>query len=292
MITINNLEVTYGKKIALSITEPITFNEGDRIGIIGSNGAGKSTLVKSILGITPYKGKIVTNIRRDDMAVHLQENNYVESMPIRYIVEGVLNTSIKRNKKLRDLIEFFDMGDSLHKKFSALSGGQKQRLTIILVLMQDAKLTFFDEVTSGLDFETRQQLVMKLQSWYQDKDATICMVSHYYEELEHLVNKILIMNQGKVVDYGTKEELFQKYCQHSIIIVDNNAKNQEITKWYDKIASPEHLIALVCRNEAAELTIMETLVEHNVDFKRSNRDIEIMSINAIQGGICNENEGI
>lgn len=284
MVTINNLRVAYGDKVALSITDSLTFEEGDRIGIIGSNGAGKTTLVKSILGVTPYKGSITTSLRQDEMAVHLQENNYVDSMPIRYIIEGVLNISIKKDKKLQDLIQFFDMGGCLNKKFSALSGGQKQRMTIILVLLQDAKLTFFDEVTSGLDFETRQQLIHKLQEWYQDKGATICMVSHYYEELDHFVNKILILDEGKVIDFGTKEELFRKYCQHAIIILDNTPGNQEITKWYDKIAAPEHLIALVCENEKAEITIMQNLIEHDINFKRSNRDIEIMSINALQGG--------
>ena len=55
LLTIKNLEVRYGKQIALKIDEPIVFNEGDRIGIIGSNGAGKTTFVKSILGLTDYK---------------------------------------------------------------------------------------------------------------------------------------------------------------------------------------------------------------------------------------------
>lgn len=284
MVTINNLHVAYGDKVALSITKPITFEERDRIGIIGSNGAGKTTLVKSILGVTPYKGSIITNLRKDEMAVHLQENNYVDNMPIRYIIEGVLNTSIKKDKKLQDLVQFFDMEGCLNKKFSTLSGGQKQRMTIILVLLQDAKLTFFDEVTSGLDFETRQQLIHKLQEWYQDKGATICMVSHYYEELDHFVNKILILDEGNVIDFGTKEELFRKYCKHAIIVLDNTPVNQEITKCYNKIVAPEHLIALVCQNVKEEIMITQNLIEHDINFKRSNRDIEIMSINALQGG--------
>ncbi|WP_238483778.1 metal ABC transporter ATP-binding protein [Anaerosporobacter faecicola] len=285
MVTIDHICVTYGEKVALSITKPIVLQEGDRIGIIGANGAGKSTLVKAILGVTPYKGRIITNLKQEEIAVHLQENNYVDNMPIRYIMEGILNTSIKKNKRLQELIAFFGMEDCLKKRYSALSGGQKQRMTIILVLLQDAKLTFFDEVTSGLDFETRQQLVLKLQEWYREKDTTICMVSHYYEELEQLVNKILILDQGQVVDYGTKEELFQKYCKHAIVILDNTAKNQEITKNYERIAAPSHLLALSCENEEKERQIINHLLAQNVNFKRSDRDIEIMSINALQGGI-------
>lgn len=288
MITINNLEVVYGDNTALSITKPITFEANDRIGIIGANGAGKTTLVKAILGLVPYKGQIVSDIPKEDIAVHLQENNYVDTMSIQFIIEAVLNTSIKKNKKLKELIDFFDMGSCLKKKFTALSGGQKQRLTIILVLLQDARLTFFDEVTSGLDFETRQQLITKLQEWYQDKDATICMVSHYYEELEYLANKILIIDHGKIIDYGTKEELFKKYCRHAIIVIDYTPRNEEITRQYEKIISPEHLIAISCKDEQMELRVMQDLIEHNVNFKRSNNDIEIMSINAVRGGIDHE----
>ena len=90
MITINNLEVVYGDNTALSITKPITFEANDRIGIIGANGAGKTTLVKAILGLVPYKGQIVSDIPKEDIAVHLQENNYVDTMSIQFIMPWAL----------------------------------------------------------------------------------------------------------------------------------------------------------------------------------------------------------
>lgn len=280
MITIKNLEVKYGKEVALSIKSPITFETGDRIGIIGSNGAGKSTLVKAILGITKYNGTIHTNLRPEEMSVHMQENNYVDTMPVKYIIEALLNTKIKSNKVLQELISFFNFGECLNKKFSTLSGGQKQRLTIILVLIQDAPLVFFDEVTSGLDFETRQQLTNKIAQWYENKRATICIVSHYYEELEKLANKILILDNGKIVDFGSKEQLFKKYCGKSTITIENTKRNKELTVNLPQIMAPEHLIAISCTNENKELEIVKSLIDNNINFKRSNNDIEIMFINA------------
>ncbi|SHH73129.1 ATP-binding cassette domain-containing protein [Clostridium grantii] len=299
MVTINNLEVKYGQQIALSIKSPITFETGDRIGIIGSNGAGKTTLVKSILGLTNYNGRIQTNLKPEQMSAHMQENNYVDTMAIKYIIEAILNTKIKSNKVLQELISFFNFENCLNKKFSALSGGQKQRLTIILVLIQDTPLVFFDEVTSGLDFETRQQLMNKITQWYENKEATICIVSHYYEELEKLASKVLILDNGEVVDFGTKEQLFQKYCGKSTITIENNKRNEELSKNLPKIIAPEHLIALSCLNENKELEIVKVLIEQNINFKRSNNDIEIMSINAkarfngeLKGGISNEYKAI
>ncbi|KLE16307.1 ABC transporter ATP-binding protein [Clostridium sp. C8] len=280
MITINNLEVKYGKEVALLIKSPIKFEAGDRIGIIGSNGAGKTTLVKSILGLINYNGSINTNIRPEDISAHMQSNNYAETMAVKHIIEAVLDTKINKNKRLQDLINFFDFDKCLNKRYSALSGGQKQRLTIILVLIQDSPLVFFDEVTSGLDFETRQQLMSKIEEWYRNKNTTICIVSHYYEELEQLTNKILILENGRVIDFGSKEELFKKYCGNSIITLSKTSENTEITKDFRKIKSPKHLIAIPSFSIEEELEISKLLIEKDISFKRSNSDIEIMSINA------------
>ncbi|MDZ7542469.1 ATP-binding cassette domain-containing protein, partial [Clostridium perfringens] len=233
-----------------------------------------------ILGLINYNGTIHTSIKPEEMSAHMQSNNYVDTMPVKHIIEAILDTKIKNNKKLQDLIDFFNFNECLNKKYSVLSGGQKQRLTIILVLIQDSPLVFFDEVTSGLDFETRQQLMNKIEEWYRNKKTTICVVSHYYEELEQLTNKILILEKGRVIDFGSKEELFKKYCGKSIIILANTRENIEITKDFRKIKSPKHLIAISCLSVEEELEVSKLLIEKDISFKRSNSDIEIMSINA------------
>ncbi|MDF2610247.1 MAG: transporter related [Lachnospiraceae bacterium] len=292
LLRINNLNIQYGKMTALNITTPITIEKGDRIGIIGSNGAGKSTLIKSLLGIVNYTGSIDSTITPFDMAVHMQFNEYTDSMAVKHIMEAILQTRIRKNQKLQELITYFEFEKCLNKKFKVLSGGQKQRFTIILVMMQEAPLTFYDEVTSGLDFETRQKLVEKLVSWYQDKEAGLCVVSHYYEELEQLTNKLLILEQGKVVDFGHKDALFKKYCGRAIIVIDNNEKNQLLTKKYAKLASPNHYIVLACNTQEIESEITTLFIQNNVNYKRSNNDIEMIFINAkeqaVSGGIYNE----
>lgn len=169
LLTIQNLKVCYGSETALTIDRPIVIEKGDRIGVIGSNGAGKTTLVRSILGLVNYKGTIRTDLSPEQMAAHMQFNEYTDSMPVKYIMEAILATRISQNPKLKELISYLEFEPCLKKKYSRLSGGQKQRFTIILVMMQDAPLTFYDEVTSGLDFETRQKLVEKLAGWYRDK---------------------------------------------------------------------------------------------------------------------------
>lgn len=280
LLTIKQLQVKYGNQIALQIDKPLCFEKGERIGVIGSNGAGKTTLVKSILGLTNYEGRIVTQIKPEQMAAHMQTNAYVTTMPVKRIMETILNTKIKENKELQELIAFFEFDQCLSKKYNALSGGQKQKFTIIMIMMQKAELTFYDEVTSGLDFETRQKLMEKLVEWYRDKDDSLIIVSHYYEELEQLADKILLLDQGKVVAYGKTEELFKTYCGDAIFILENNHTNKNLTNGFRTLQSPNHLIALSCRDKEEEKRLLSLLVDNNVNFKRSNSDIEIMSINA------------
>lgn len=280
LLSIQNVTVRYGADTVLSVKEPLTIEEGDRVGVIGSNGAGKSTLIKSILGLVNYQGTIRTNLKPEQMATHMQFNEYTDTMPVKYIMEAILETKIDQNKKLQELISYFEFEDCLRKKYTKLSGGQKQRFTIILVMMQEAALTFYDEVTSGLDFETRQKLVEKLVDWYKNKEASLLVVSHYYEELEQLANKLLILDKGQVIDYGRKEELFQKYCGRAVIITDYSEENEKLLAGYERLAAPAHLLAFSCDSEEKEKALTDLLLVNNINYKRSNSDIEMIYINA------------
>ena len=280
LLSIQNLTVRYGKDVALQIEEPIIMEEGDRIGVIGSNGAGKSTLIKSILGITAYEGTIETSLKPEEMATHMQFNEYTNTMPVKYIMEAILDTKIGKNKKLSELISYFEFEDCLKKRYSNLSGGQKQRFTIILVMMQEAPLTFYDEVTSGLDFETRQRLMEKLVEWYRDKECGLFVVSHYYEELEQLAEKLLILDKGHVIAFGKKDELFHKYCGKAVFVLDNSVENRKLLAHYQKLESPAHLLALPCNDLETERELTDLFMQNNVNYKRSNQDIEMIYVNA------------
>ena len=286
LLSIENLTVRYGKDVVLHIGSPVLIEEGDRVGIIGSNGAGKSTLIRSILGLVNYQGSIRTALPMDRIAVHMQSNEYTDSMATKHIMEAILQTKISRNQRLQELIRYFEFEDCLRKRYSKLSGGQKQRFTIIMVMMQDAPLTFYDEVTSGLDFETRQKLGEKMVTWYRHRDASLCIVSHYYEELEQLANKLLILDKGRVIAYGKKEELFRRYCGRAVIILKHSQEKEALFRPYDRLASPAHLIALPCETEEKERELTDLLLAHNMDYTRSTTDIEMIYTNAKK---CAEN---
>ena len=117
LLTIKQLQVKYGDQTALQINSPISFGKGERIGVIGSNGAGKTTLVKAILGLANYDGRIITDLQPEQMAAHMQSNAYVTTMPVRRIMEMVLDTRVKENKELQELIDFFEFRNCLSKRF-------------------------------------------------------------------------------------------------------------------------------------------------------------------------------
>ena len=280
MLTLDGVKVTFKDKTALDLGRMVEIADNDRVGVIGSNGAGKTTLIKSILGIVNYQGNIKRGIGVDKIAVHMQQNEYIDTVPLSIILEMLIGGPIKENKKIMEMIEFFEFESCLKKRWKHLSGGQKQRFTLILVMCSESPLTLLDEVTSGLDFETRQKLMKKLIDWYKERNTTLLVTSHYYEELEHLVNKILYLDKGKVIDFGNKDELFRKYCGKAVILCEENDAVKEILKNHRQIIAPEGMIALRCDEKEDEIAVSEALSGINVNYRRSNNDIELMTINA------------
>ena len=290
LLRIDRMQVKYQDQIALQITEPILIAEGDNLGVIGSNGAGKSTLIRSLVGLKKYEGHVKTQLKPSDMAVQMQFNNYPEGVNCRVIMERIIGMRIKEHQEAQELIRYFDFEECLGKKYSKLSGGQKQRFTVILVMLQEAPITFYDEVTSGLDFETRNALMSKLDEWYASRDDVLVIVSHYYEELERLAKKLLILDKGRVVAFGEKRQLFQKYCGRCVIVLENNEKNKTLVESENRIASPAQSLAISPRTETEELALVEKLVRENVNFRRSECDIELLYINAKRKEMSEENE--
>lgn len=280
MIRLDHVKVNFKEKVAVDFDGIIEIEEGERVGIIGSNGAGKTTLLKSILGLVPHKGNITLGIPQEEIAVHMQQNEYIETVPVRIIIEMVMGCRIKDNPQLENMIDFFEFGDSLKKRWKHLSGGQKQRLTLILVMCKESPLTMFDEVTSGLDFETRQRLMAKLVEWYKERNATLLITSHYYSELDNFATKILYMEKGKVVDYGKKEDLFRKYCGSAVLIFPGSEAGEKIAGEHRRIVAPESQIALTCADRNEENEIAGKLIDADINYRRSNSDIEIMTLNA------------
>lgn len=277
MLKIKDLQVKYKDFTALNIPGEITIQENDIVGIIGANGAGKSTLIKALTNQVAYTGYIE---KPENIAVHLQENPYPNILTCQTIMEGLLKTTLKKDEKLMALIEFFSFQSMLKKKVTELSGGQKQRLTLIMVLYQDAPLTCFDEMTAGLDFEARSRLMEKIQEWYSGKNATLLLVTHYFDEIEKLANKLLIIDKGGLIDFGGTEELFKKYIGYSTIIIEGDQEKLTLPTGI-KIVSEKGKQAFSFSNKKEEEEAIKSLASLGKKFSISNDNIELIYLNAI-----------
>ncbi len=194
--------------------------EGQFFGFLGPNGAGKSTTIHCVTGIAePTSGKIeifgidaVKDYREARRLVGLcpQEFNVDPFATPLQIVDWMggyfgMNAAA-RKKRVNELIERFELGLHAKKQFRQLSGGLKRRVVLARALVNDPKLLILDEPTAGVDVELRRVLWQYLAEINRD-GKTILLTSHYLEEVEKLCREVAIVNNGRIVRQGSKDEI-------------------------------------------------------------------------------------
>jgi len=217
-IVIENMTKTYGRQKAVDNIS-LQVKTGEVLGFLGPNGAGKTTTMKAITSfLIPDSGKIfIGNISVNDNPQeakknigYLPESNPLyEDMPvIDYLqfcagIEGVAKEKI--NDKVRKVIQTCGITREKHKKISELSKGYKQRVGLAQALIHEPEVLILDEPTTGLDpnqiVEIRE-LIKKI-----GKEKTVILSSHILAEVEATCDRIMIINNGKIVADGTAEEL-------------------------------------------------------------------------------------
>lgn len=225
MLEIKNLTKVYGagkdKKVAVDDIS-LTVERGAFYGLLGSNGAGKSTTIHCITGIAqPTSGQILIDgvdvvedykIARTKVGLSPQEFNVdIFSTPeqlMDYMGGYYGIPKAVRQERIEDLIARFDLQEHRNVKFQKLSGGLKRRAMLGRALVHTPDLLILDEPTAGVDVEQRHDLWEYLKELNQ-RGKTIILTSHYLEEIQYLCNEIAIINQGKVVAEGTKEEFMR-----------------------------------------------------------------------------------
>ena len=156
------------------------------------------------------------------MAAHLQQNHYASTMPVKVIMETVLNTDIKKDGKLKELIDYFEFGPCLRKRYSALSGGQKQRLAIVRALAMEPDMMLFDEPTSALDPEMVKEVLNVIKS-LTESGMTIVIVTHEMGFAREVSDRVFFIDNGIIQEQGTPDEIF------------GNAKNPRTIEFLGKV---------------------------------------------------------
>jgi ABC-2 type transport system ATP-binding protein len=213
-ITVNALRKTYGSLMAV---DDIGFEVGvgEIFAMVGPNGAGKTTTIECLEGMrAPDSGDIRIlglDPRRDGYAlrerigIQLQQSSLPDDIKVWEALD-LFASYYRKPAPWEPLLEELGIADKRDARFGKLSGGQKQRLFIALALVNDPELVFLDELTTGLDPHARRAM-WKLVQTIRDRGKTVFLTTHYMEEAEHLCDRVLIIDRGKIVALDTPEKL-------------------------------------------------------------------------------------
>jgi len=214
VVRVEGLVKTYGTTVAV---DGISFDvrEGEIFGIVGPNGAGKTTAIEcleglrrpdrgavSVLGLDPHRdGRVI----RMQTGVQLQQSSLPERMKVWEALD-LYASFYPRTIDGNELLSRLGLGEKRNAHFARLSGGQKQRLYIALALINDPRLVFLDELTTGLDPQARHA-IWDLVRDVRSKGKTVLLTTHFMEEAERLCDRVLILDHGRIVALDTPAAL-------------------------------------------------------------------------------------
>ena len=240
IIEVKNLSKSYKN---LKAIDDLSFDvyEGEILGLLGPNGSGKSTTINSILNLLEFEkgtikifGKIMKpdayDIKRD-IGVIFQEVAVLEELTvyenIDYFCGLYVSDKLLRKSYVEDAINLVGLKEFTKFYPKQLSGGLLRRLNIACGIAHKPKLIFLDEPTVAVDPQSRNNILDGIKM-LRDKGATIVYTTHYMEEAEILCDRIIILDKGKIIAEGTKEELKEMTKIEEKITLEIDSLNEEI----------------------------------------------------------------
>lgn len=249
MIKIENLVKHYGKFKALDHLD-LQVEKGDILGLLGPNGSGKSTTINCVLSLLSYDSGSIKifgeemgpekyNIKQkigvvpQEIAL-LEELNVTDN--IQYFCGLYIQEKAKREQYVEEVIQLVGLEE--FRKFypKQLSGGLKRRLNIACGIVHKPELIFLDEPTVAVDPQSRNKILDSIKELNR-QGATIVYTTHYMEEVEILCNNIVIIDQGKVIAEGTKEQLKNRVRENEKLVIEAPGLREEQIQLIGKMSN-------------------------------------------------------
>ncbi len=237
VIRIESLRKSYGEVVAVDGVN-LTVNRSEVFGILGPNGAGKTTTLEMIEGLRkPDAGEIevagydavreAEDLRRI-IGVQLQSTALFDYLTVRETLKlfADLYGADDSPARIRELLGAVSLAEKAKSRVKDLSGGQQQRLSLALTLVNDPKIVFLDEPTTGLDPRARRNLwglVRRIRS----EDKTVVLTTHYMEEAEELCDRVAIMDRGRVLISDTPLALVRSLNMDATILASVETESGE-----------------------------------------------------------------
>ncbi len=220
IIQVKDLVKKYGD---LTAVNGISFDvyKGEIFGLLGPNGAGKTTTLEIMETLRDKtSGEVVIdglsvdkdqNLIKKIIGVQLQAAGYYPNLYLNELLElfaGLYNVDADPD----EILKLVDLNEKTGSKFKELSGGQKQRFSICTTLINNPKVIFLDEPTTGLDPQARRNL-WELIRTIREKGTTVMLTTHYMDEAEILCDRVGIIDNGKILTIDTPDSLIDKLLQ-------------------------------------------------------------------------------
>ena len=220
MLELKNIVKKYGNNVILDDIS-LQIKKGEIVSILGPSGSGKTTLLNLILGITDissgkiiYDGEDITNVPLEKRGFNIVFQDYAlfpNLTAYENIVYGLRNKpGISTEQDVQDFIHLLGLEEHLNKRISQLSGGQKQRVALARTMVMKPKILLLDEPLSALDGVIKESIKSKIKEIAREFSLTTIIVTHDPEEALTLSDKVLIINDGEIAQYGTPKEIIQQ----------------------------------------------------------------------------------
>ena len=224
VITVDHLRKRYGDFVAV---EDVSFHveEGEIFGILGPNGAGKTTSIECVQGLRSFDGGDVRVLGLDPhtqvaalrqrIGAQLQDSALPGRLKVAEALE-LFGAFADKPVAADDLIERWRLARQRDQSFDSLSGGQRQRLFIALAFVNSPEVVFLDELTQGLDPESRRatwELIREIRAG----GTTVVLVTHFMDEAEHLCDRLAVVDDGRVIALDTPRGLVDAAGMPSVV---------------------------------------------------------------------------
>ena len=235
VIVVSGVRKSYGRTVAV---DGVSFEveQGEIFGLIGPNGAGKTTTMECVEGLRKPDGGTISVLNLDPfrqvyklqerIGVQLQQAQLQKRIKVWEAVDLWASLYRKKTVAAERLLDQLGLTDKRDSWFMNLSGGQKQRLFIALALINDPEVVFLDELTTGLDPQSRRA-IWELVRGIRDRGKTVFLTTHLMEEAERLCDRVAIIEHGRIIDIDTPKRLVDRHCPERTVVLAADDANAE-----------------------------------------------------------------
>ncbi len=313
-LEVSNLTKGFGN---LTAVNHISFkiHEGDIVGILGPNGAGKTTTIRLITGIFKLRNGSRVNIYSRDFTSNQKElkkqfgivpeisNAYTDytvwqNLNFSGTVYGLSKDEIK--KRVNSLLDRFELTDKIDEKIKTLSKGLKQRLNLCLALLHEPPILILDEPTSGLDpisISIVRNQILDLKK----EGKTILITTHNMQEAQQICDRILIMNNGKIIADEDPDNLRKNFKESATLTFNfqgdvSNELKQELKTVFTRVKEKKSKVHITTNKPLEDISRLNDLLKKNnisiQNFKLKETSLEEVFIHLIKKDLNKNQRGI